>query len=40
MARVDPLQDLGFERLDDQDIHVPSASALRPAQETLRATMI
>ena len=29
MARVDPLQDLGFDRLDDQDIHVTCASALR-----------
>ena len=28
-ARVDPLQDLGFDRLDDQDIHVTCASALR-----------
>jgi hypothetical protein len=28
MARVDPLQDLGFERLDDQDIHVTCARVI------------
>ena len=32
MARVDPLQDLGFERLDDQDIHATCASVTRGAR--------
>jgi hypothetical protein len=28
MARVNPLQDFGLERLDDQHVHVTCASAL------------
>ena len=40
MARVEPLQDLGFERFDDQDVHATCASALATAAQALRATMI
>jgi hypothetical protein len=33
MARADPLQDLGFQRLDDQNIHVTCGSA--PARHAI-----
>jgi hypothetical protein len=34
MACADPLQDLGFQGLDDQDIHVTCGSA--PARHAIR----
>ena len=39
MARVEPLQDLGFERFDDQDIHATCGRGDPAAAQALRATM-